>query len=209
MSNILLLGGTGAMGQHLVHLLKDNGYNVYVTSRNQRTSFDNVTYIQGNARDIEFLNTVLNMRPWNVIVDFMVYNSSEFASRVEKLLSSCGQYIFLSSSRVYANCQSEINESSPRLLDVCVDSQYIKTDEYALAKAREENILFSQNSKNWTIIRPYITYSESRLQLGVSEIGGWLYRALKGRTIVFSDDIAGHLTTLTYGYDVACGMLLS
>ena len=34
----------------------------------------------------------------------------------------------------------------------------------------------------------------------------WLYRALQGRTIVFSRDIAEHWTTLTYGSDVARAM---
>lgn len=35
----------------------------------------------------------------------------------------------------------------------------------------------------------------------------WLYRVLHGRTIVFSEDIASKYTTLTYGYDVAKGMV--
>ena len=67
-----------------------------------------------------------------------------------------------------------------RLLDVSHDSIYLKTDEYALAKARQEDILRKSGKNNWTIIRPYITYSESRLQLGVLEKEAWLYRALKG-----------------------------
>ena len=57
--------------------------------------------------------------------------------------------------------------------------------------------------ENWTIVRPYITYSEIRLQLGVLEKENWLYRALHGQTIVFSKDIADRMTTLTYGCDVA------
>ena len=207
MSNILLLGGTGAMGKHLVHLLKDKGCNVYVTSRNQRKSYDNVTYIQGNAHDIEYLGAILNKHSWDVIVDFMIYSSSEFANRVDKLLSSCKQYIFLSSSRVYADSQPEIHESSHRLLDVCNDQDYLRTDEYALSKAREENILTNSQHKNWTIVRPYITYSEIRLQLGVLEKECWLYRALHNRTIVFSKDIAEKTTTLTYGFDVARGIV--
>lgn len=33
-----------------------------------------------------------------------------------------------------------------------------------------------------------------------------MYRAIKGRTIVFSKDICEHFTTLTYGYDVSYGI---
>ena len=99
-----------------------------------------------------------------------------------------------------------ITEDTPKLLDVCKDEEYLSTDEYALTKARQENILRKSGSTNWTIIRPYITYSEIRLQLGVNEKETWLYRALHGHTIVFSQDIAKNYTTLTYGYDVARGM---
>lgn len=162
--SILLLGGTGAMGNHLVQILNDGKHDVFVTSRSQRQNRLGVTYIQGNAHDDNFLDQVLNMKRWDVIVDFMIYNTSEFACRVNLLLDACKQYVFLSSSRVYADSKEPITEQSPRLLDVCKDEEYLKTDEYALSKAREENVLFNSEYKNWTIIRPYITYSEIRLQ---------------------------------------------
>lgn len=204
--NVLLLGGTGAMGNHLVHILRNGDFSVYVTSRGKRKSVENVTYIMGNAHDDAFLDTLLVQNEWDVIVDFMIYGSAEFKHRVGRLLAACKQYVFLSSSRVYADSKKPITESSPRLLDVCHDIDYLKTDEYALSKAREENVLLESEHKNWTIIRPYITYSEIRLQLGVLEKDYWLYQALHDRTIVFSKDIASKTTTLTYGYDVACGI---
>lgn len=203
---ILLLGGTGAMGNHLVGILSDGGHDVYVTSRNFRRGKDGVTYVKGNAHDMDFLNSLLTLKKWDVIVDFMIYSTSEFTQKAELLLQSCGQYVFLSSSRVYADSKVPITEKSPRLLDVCKDKEYLLTDEYALSKAREENVLLGSKRKNWTIIRPYITYSEIRLQLGVLEKEYWLYQALHDRTVVFSKDIASKTTTLTYGYDVARGI---
>ena len=53
----------------------------------------------------------------------------------------------------------------------------------------EENLLFNSEKNNFTIIRPTITYNTQRLQLGVLEKENWLYRALHGRAIVFSDDV--------------------
>lgn len=47
----------------------------------------------------------------------------------------------MSSSRVYADSQTPITENSPRLLDVYKEEEYLKTDEYALSKARQEDIL--------------------------------------------------------------------
>ena len=71
----------------------------------------------------------------------MSYTTEELKDRIELMLSATEQYIFLSSSRVYAGTDSLLTEDSPRLLDVTNDKEYLKTDEYALAKAREENII--------------------------------------------------------------------
>lgn len=204
--NILVLGGTGAMGVHLVELLSQRGDAVWVTSRRERPSRKNVTYVRGDAHNNDFLQTLLDSRQWDAIVDFMVYRTEEFRHRMSQLLAATAQYVFLSSSRVYADSAEPITEDSPRLLDVSADAAYLKTDEYALTKARQENELADCGAGNWTIVRPYITYSEIRLQLGVLEKENWLYRALHGQTIVFSKDIADRMTTLTYGYDVARGI---
>ena len=193
------------MGEHLVNLLSKTENEVYVTSRKQRQPFGNVRYIQGNAHDFPFLEATLK-GGYDVIVDFMAYGTEEFKTKYMLFLNSCVQYVFLSSSRAYADSKNPITEESPLLADVCKDEEYISTDEYALAKGREENILRASGKTNWTIIRPYITYSEQRLQLGVLEKEVWLYRALHGRTIVFSEDIASKYTTLTYGLDVARGI---
>lgn len=203
---ILVLGGTGAMGVHLVDLLsQDSGNRITVTSRSRREGKGNISYVQGNSHDMVFLNTLLKDK-YDVVVDFMNYRTEEFRERYQLLLDACGQYVYLSSSRVYADSDAPITEDSPRLLDVTNDAEYLSTDEYALAKARQEDLLRKSRYKNWTIIRPYITYSENRLQLGVQEIGNWLYRALHNRSIVFSKDIAQQQTTLTYGLDVARGI---
>lgn len=203
---ILLLGGTGAMGLHLTEILSEQGNEVFVTTRQQRESKETVFYLQGNAHELSFLHSLF-CTEWDVIIDFMVYNTIEFQERVCLLLKSCKQYIFLSSARVFADTDTYITECSPRLLDISIDMKYLVTDEYALTKARQENVLRESGYANYTIIRPYITFSEERLQLGVYEKEAWLNRALHGRTIVFSSDIARHYTTLTYGLDVAYGIV--
>lgn len=208
MTNILILGGTGAMGKFLVEVLQHkHGVNLFVTTRSTcHSDGENVKYIVGNAHNAGFIYPTLKLYDWDVIIDFMAYSTQEFANRITHLLSSTKQYVFLSSSRVYADNNALITENSPRLLDVCKDNDYLKTDEYALAKARQENLLRGSGKNNWTIIRPYITFSENRLQLGPIEKEEWLYRTLHGRTIIFSEDIANKITTLTYGRDVARGI---
>lgn len=202
---VLILGGTGAMGVHLVAHLAAQGHRITVTTRTERPDQECVTFIKGNARDPVFFNSLLDTK-WDAIVDFMVYSTEEFTVRSENLLKSTDHYIYLSSARVYANSDEPITEDSPRLLDVSTDQDYLSTDEYALTKARQENILFSSKRRNWSIIRPYITYNDQRLQLGVLEKEDWLYRALQGRTLVSLADIQNKQTTLTHGADVAAGI---
>lgn len=204
--NILLLGGTGAIGKELSVALEKRGMQVDVTTRADRAESGNVHYLKGDARDNAFLKKILQNR-YNAVVDFMVYSTEEFAKRVNMLLESTEQYVFLSSARVYAdNHGNPITEESQRILDTTTDQKYIESDEYALSKARQEDCLRKSTRKNWTIIRPYITYNDERLQLGVLEKERWLYRALRGRTIVFQKDIAAKVTTMTFGHDVALGM---
>lgn len=198
---ILILGGTGAIGVPLVKLLsKDN--KLFVTSRSKKDNKENITYIQGNAKDSEFFSSLMN-RKYDSVIDFMVYSTEELKERLPILLNHTNQYFFFSSSRCYADSNTRITEDSPRLVDVCTDPEYLSIDEYGMAKGREENLLRETGRTNWTIIRPYITYNSNRIQLGVYEKENWLKRALAGRTIVFPKDIASKKTALTYGPDVA------
>ena len=137
----------------------------------------------------------------------MICSTENFRDRAKIYLNSIGQYMFLSFARVYAESKEPITENSPRLLDVCKDVGYLKIDEYALANARSENVLFESGCKNWTIIRPYITYNTRRLQLGGLELGTWLTAALSSRPLVLPKDVGMHQTTMTPGGDVARAMM--
>lgn len=199
---ILALGATGAIGNLLVKLLARNGHAVSVTSRSAHTSQANLQYLTGNAQHDAFLKPILS-EPWDAIIDFMVYDTQTFARRMNQFLQSTDQYVFLSTGRVFASSAPALRESSPRLLDVCRDSSYLATDEYALTKARQEDLLRASQKTNWTIVRPYITFGEARLQLGPLEKEEWLYRATQGRSIVFCESMMDRETTLTDGADVA------
>ncbi len=203
---ILILGGTGAIGENLVKILSEHTVKTWVTSRKMRENHGSVTYIQGNAHDFSFLNELCKKK-WDAVIDFMSYKTEELASRIDALLSCTNQYFFISSARVYADEEHPIKESSPRLLDVCDNIKYLSTDEYALTKARQEDLIKTHAfKKNYTIVRPYITYGNNRLQLGVLEKEEWLYRALQGHSVIFCEEIARRTTTMTNGTDVALGI---
>lgn len=204
MRKVLLLGGTGAIGKALINqLLLDDQIKLFVTSRQSLQPSSRITYLKGNAHDTDFLHGVL-AEHYDAIIDFMYYpHVEEFERHISMFLASTRQYVFLSSSRVYANSDNPISEQSERLLNCVSDDAYLSSSDYALTKAREEDVLLKHDLKNWTIVRPYITFGENRFQLGCMEKEGWLYRALQGRSIVFSQDIINKYTAMTSGNEVA------
>ncbi|MDZ4055549.1 MAG: NAD-dependent epimerase/dehydratase family protein [Polynucleobacter sp.] len=202
MLKILLLGATGAIGKEVASLLAEQDHEIHVTTRQAVPHYGTVRYIRGDAQDDSFLHLLLRQN-WDVIIDFMIYGTAKFGRRLDALLQASSQYIFTSSCRVFAESVAPITERSPRILDVVGDANYLATDEYALAKARQEDLLRASSRASWTIIRPYITFGEGRLQLGPLEKESWLYRALHGRSIVFCDVLMSKSTTITDASDVA------
>ena len=204
MARVLLLGGTGAIGTHLQDAALAQGHEVHVTSRRQRTS-ENARLVlhQGDALAEGFVDALVTQNAFDVIVDFMVYRTPEFARRIGMLLEACGQYVYLSSYRVFADGNGKpITEDSPKLLDVATDSSYLQTDEYALAKARQEAVLRGGSRGNWTIVRPSISYARNRLQLGCLEARAILPRAKANLPVVIPREMMERRTTMTYAGDV-------
>lgn len=113
---------------------------------------------------------------------------------------------FISSSRVYAKSNSKLTENSPTLLMSSKDRLFLKSDDYALAKARQEQLLNNSGFRNYTIVRPYMSYSDDKLDLGFYPKELWLKRLLEKKSILFPKDVLHKYTTLTYGYDVAAGI---
>lgn len=132
----------------------------------------------------------------------MIYYTEAFRRRVQTLLSLSPQYVFLSSYRVFADA-TPLVEDSPRLLDVIEDEAYLKTDEYALTKARQEDALRTSGKRNWTIVRPAITYSKERFQFGVLEAPIVCWRALHNLPVIMPREMLDRQTTMTWGKDVA------
>lgn len=202
--HVLVLGGTGAIGARVCSHLAERGDEVVSTTRRDRVSYDaNISYVKGNAHNPSFLGALLADH-WDAVVDFMVWSTEEFRERYRGFLSATNQYVYTSSYRVYAD-SPVIREDSPRLLDVVDDSAYLATDEYALAKARCENLLFESGWGNWTVVRPAVTYDGAvgRLQLGVLESGDWLWRAVNGVFVPIPEDILKRQATMSWGNDVA------
>ncbi len=201
MKKVLVLGGTGAMGRYVVPELLKLGYSVDVVALDEMQSDnENLKYIKGNTKENGFLEEILKNR-YDGVVDFMTYGFEEFKGIYKLFLDNTKHYIFLSSCRVFADAPP-ITEKSPKLLDVSDDKDFLATEDYALYKAREENLLIESDYKNWTIVRPATTYSTGRFQLVTLEAATVIHRMQAGKVIVLPEAAMKCQATLSWGGDV-------
>lgn len=205
MEKVLLLGGTGAIGVYLAQELIISGFDVFVTTRSERISdSDKLTFLQGNARDNEFIKKIFtNEKKYDAIVDFMIYGTEEFNHRFELLLANCKHYIFLSSTRVFTKTNLPVTENSLRWLDLTTDCELQEPDNYNLAKARQEDILKKSNYSNWTIVRPGLVYSKNRFPLGTLESSMILFRAHCNCPVILPQEMLEKHTSMIWGGDAA------
>lgn len=206
MKNVLVMGATGAMGTYLVPELSRLGYCVTALSLDTETpEYENVTYITCNAKRIDVLEKLFAEKHYHAIIDFMIYSEDQFEERHKLLLDNTDHYFFLSSYRVYANEETPIKETSPRLLEASKDKEFLEKHavEYGLYKAVKEDILRRSGYKNYTILRPTMIYSTRRYQLVGLEADVFLYRAQRGQTVVLPEIAMDLHACMTWSGDVA------
>ena len=165
--NVLLIAGGGTLGTYTAEELLRLGCNVDVICPEEKVSNnERLCFYQSYATD-EFLKSLFAKKHYDGIVNFMHYPEAEAYPPVHKLLTeNTDHLIFLSSYRVYADLQHPITEEAPFLLDVSEDEEFLKTEQYALSKAKAEKYIRSQTDiKNWTIVRPVISFSQYRFDI--------------------------------------------
>ena len=205
MKTVLVLGASGAMGRYVVPELARMGHAVDAVSLDAPDpSLDppGVRRIQGNAKDGAFLAPLL-ARHYDAIVDFLIYPTAELAPKLPRMASACGHYVYLSSYRVYDGKDVPVREDSRLLVDTADDPILRNSDDYSIYKARGERILRSLGRRNWTIVRPSITYSTYRYQLVTLEAPTVVGRADRGKAVVLPETARDVQGTLTWAGDNA------
>ena len=200
---VLVLGATGAMGKYLIPKLAERNYLVDAVALD-KCPFEhpNVNVITGDTKNYSF-RTGLLKNNYDAIVDFMIYPTRELMLYLPEIIPATGHYIYLSSYRIYDGCEVPVKETSPRLLDNSADPLLRSSDDYCIYKARGEDIVRSFAKKNWSIIRPAITYSLLRYQLVTLEAFATVARAKLGKTVVLPETAKHVQGTMSWAGDVA------
>lgn len=165
MNKVLLVAGGGTLGTYVTEELVSRGVCVDVICLEDYVSNDMVTYYKEKV-NFEYINEFLNGKQYSAIVDFLHYVEINDYEKVYNLYSEhTKQIVLLSSYRVYADEAHPIVEDSPTWFDVDADKEFFENENYALPKLRCEKFLKSRPEKNWTIVRPVISFSDKRFDL--------------------------------------------
>lgn len=207
MKKVLIIGATGAMGTYLVPQLLKMGYAVDGVSLDDVLSNNkNLRYIKADCSNDETLKEILKNN-YDCVIDFMVYKNPEvtFKTKMEMFLKNTKHYIYLSSYRIYSQAKELLTEQTPRLLDIAQPGKYFdsKENEYSLYKALGEDMLKNSSFKNYTIIRPSITYSKRRFQLVTLEMDLVVARMRKNKTVILPQGAMDIDATMTWAGDSA------
>lgn len=163
---ILIIGGTGAIGTYTIEELVKLGYQMDVITLDPLESTNQIHYICRNFND-GIVDEILKEKYYDAIIDFRHHDPRNYPPILEQLAEHTQHLIYLSSYRVYADTEVPIRESSPRWIDVMDDdtlNTFKKKNEYSVQKGCcEEIIRSSKYADKVTIVRPLIAFYHGRL----------------------------------------------
>lgn len=127
--HILIFGGTGYFGKHLVNRLLANGDHVCLSTRGHKPIPADCGFIPFDRDSSDILHT---QQYWDVIYDQSAYQPSHLVS-IAPVMAQCGTYVFTSSQAVYPAGLSLAEE-----LDSDADGLI---NSYGLAKRQAERLV--------------------------------------------------------------------
>lgn len=196
MKKVLLIAGAGSLGGSTYPELVRLGFSVDIISLEDYQSVNRrLLFVKARA-DLPYLETFLADQRYAAIVDFVHTRDSEaLKKRMDLLLAHTDQFVYLSSYRTYADVDAVITEDSPQWLEHPANERMLAEDDYAIPKARGERDLSARLQKNWTIIRPLISFTHFRLDLVTVGAYALIYRTRQGKKVILPascrDKLAG------------------
>jgi 2'-hydroxyisoflavone reductase len=150
--NLLVLGGTGFIGPHLVRHAVARGHHVTIFTRGRRQADlpNDVVRLTGDRNGQ--LGALVGKR-WDAVVDDSATNPDWVRQSAQLLKDSAGRYLFTSSTGVYyPYLKRGLDESVAPHLDVVDPKDFSET--YGVAKARCEGEVQGAFGRRALVLRP-------------------------------------------------------
>lgn len=183
--NILIIGGTGVLSSAVTSEALKKGLTVTMINRGHRTIPEGVELIKADMNDHELIKEKLAGRQFDAVMDFLCYTDDATRKSVELYAYYTKQYFFISSCAVYdtASLNGEMAvEDSKKVLPIW---------SYSVNKWKSEELLmslFKGKNANYTVIRPSVTYGDTRIPYGIMPPYGYHWtlcaRILAGKPII-------------------------
>ncbi|QHT58525.1 SDR family oxidoreductase [Paenibacillus lycopersici] len=203
----LFIGGTGIISSAITKQLSENGCELYVLNRGNRSGSlqENVKVIQADINDEARVAQLVADLQFDVVADFIAFHPAQLERDFRLFNGRTKQFIFISSASAYQKPLSDyrVSESTP------LANPYW---EYSRNKIACEEYLMKQYRENGfpiTIVRPSHTYDERSIPLGVhGGKGSWQVakRMLENKPVIIHGD-GTSLWTMTHNGDFAKGFI--
>jgi 2'-hydroxyisoflavone reductase len=157
--NLLILGGTGFIGPHMVEYALKRGHQVSVFNRgkSEDTLPANVERLVGD-RDTKIgdgLNA-LKGRQWDAVIDNTGYVPRHVRDSADLLKGNVGRYFFTSTGSVYDMSQESLDENSPMTEVIDPDEENWYSEHYGGLKVLCEQAVQERYGDQSTIVRPHM-----------------------------------------------------
>lgn len=161
-----MIGGSGIISSEICQLAVQKGNSVTIFNRGRRREEINPSakLIIGDVRNDDVVNIKNKLeKEYDVVIDFISYKPQQLKKTLDITANRCRQFIFVSSATVYSpDAEPPYNEESK-----------IGNPLWAYAQDKADCEKWIKETKlpcNYTIIRPYVTYSHTRIPYQIAPI---------------------------------------
>jgi len=151
---LLILGGTGFIGPHMVRIALERGHTVSIFNRGRTNThlFPEVEKFKGDRDgDLESLKG----KTWDAVIDNTGYVPRHVRDSCDLLKGNVGRYLFTSTGSVY-NLDTERVDEDSKLLEVTHPESEEVNKYYGELKVLCEQAVEERYGKAGTIVRPHI-----------------------------------------------------
>lgn len=183
--NVLIIGGTGVLSSAVTAEALRQGIAVTMINRGKRRIPDGVELIKSDKDDLGNIAKQLEGRTFDAVMDYLCYTDSQTEKSVKFYKKYTKQYFYISSCAVYNTellAGKMADEDSPKVLPIW---------KYSVDKwASEEKLtrLLKNSDVNYTIIRPCVTYGDTRIPYGIMPQYGYHWtlcaRIMAGKPVI-------------------------